>query len=366
MRQAIEHYQLELTVKGPVFVGSGLEIQKKEYLFLNRQNIGVIDMAKLYQMAKRRHLEGDLERFLVRDVKEDLKQWSVRNRISEKEMGSCMKYITNVGDLQMEKGRMQIMACTADPYGNPYIPGSSVKGMLRTILLCADILKNKGKYAEDARQIRAELRKQGIKRNQVLRRNTAVMEEKAFHTLNRKDPKRDAVNDVLSGIAVSDSAPLSREDMILCQKWEQHTNGSYKSINILRECVKPGTVIKSELTIDTTICKISVEDILESVRLFYEHYYQVFQKKFPKMDRCAPNTVFLGGGSGYVSKTATYALFGGEDGVRVVQDIFDRTNVPGNHKHYRDLRLGVSPHILKCTRYQGKEYMMGQCEVRIS
>ena len=60
-----------------------------------------------------------------------------------------------------------------------------------------------------------------------------------------------------------------------------------------------------------------------------------------------------------------YALFEGKDGVQVTKDIFEKTNVPREHKHYKDLRLGVSPHILKCTRYKGKEYMMGQCEINI-
>lgn len=34
------------------------------------------------------------------------------------------------------------MTCITDPYGNPYIPGSSLKGMLRTLLLGRDILQN--------------------------------------------------------------------------------------------------------------------------------------------------------------------------------------------------------------------------------
>lgn len=169
----------------------------------------------------------------------------------------------------------------------------------------------------------------------------------------------------MSGIIVGDSEPLSREDIILCQKWEQHTDGTYKTLNILRECIKPGTVIKSTLTIDETLCNIKKEDILEAVQLFYEQYYQNFQKKFSRSDRRKPNTVFLGGGSGFVSKTVIYPLFGEKEGIETVKNIFDRTNVPKTHQHYKDTRIGVSPHILKCTRYQGKEYMMGECELNI-
>ena len=57
----------------------------------------------------------------------------------------------------MEKGRMQIMNFMRDPYGNPYIPGSSIKGMLRTILLAADIMKNPLYYKQDVQKIKMEL-----------------------------------------------------------------------------------------------------------------------------------------------------------------------------------------------------------------
>ena len=139
-----------------------------------------------------------------------------------------------------------------------------------------------------------------------------------------------------------------------------------QEINLLRECIKPGTVIKSSLTIDETECNLKIEDILDAVKLFYEQYYQVFQSKFPRCDRGKPNTVFLGGGSGFVSKTVVYPMFGEKEGIEITKDIFDRTGVPQKHEHYKDTRMRVSPHILKCTRYQGKEYMMGQCEIDIS
>ena len=52
MRKALKTYNLELKVQGPVFVGSGEEIQKKEYVFLNgRHALGVVDIEKLYQLA---------------------------------------------------------------------------------------------------------------------------------------------------------------------------------------------------------------------------------------------------------------------------------------------------------------------------
>ena len=110
MNRSLKVYDLSLKVQGPVFVGSGYEIQKKEYLFLNRSTVGIVDAEKLYLLAKRRHLETELERFMVKDIKEDLKHWVQKNKIPTKEIESCMKYVLNAGDIQMERGKMQVLS----------------------------------------------------------------------------------------------------------------------------------------------------------------------------------------------------------------------------------------------------------------
>ena len=91
MRRVLKTYHLELKVCGPVYVGSGSEIQKKEYLFLNRNKVGVVDINKLFLLAKKRHLENDFERFMVTDGREDLKHWTARNHISQAEIRDSMK-----------------------------------------------------------------------------------------------------------------------------------------------------------------------------------------------------------------------------------------------------------------------------------
>ena len=89
----------------------------------------------------------------------------------------------------------------------------------------------------------------------ILNNNIVKIEKNAFNSV-RSSGKETVDFDIMSGIIVGDSEPLSREDIILCQKWEQHTDGTYKTLNLLRECIKPGTVIKSTLTIDETLCNI--------------------------------------------------------------------------------------------------------------
>lgn len=363
MKRTLKTYKLEMKVLGPVFIGSGNEIKKKEYIFLKPDLIGVTDPARLYNFAKKKGLRADLEKFLVQDTRESLAQWRMRNKISMNEMNACMKYVVNTGDIQ--KGNMQIMSCMKDPYGNPYVPGSSVKGMLRTILLGAEILADSGRYARPARNAEDELRTQNQKRNRLLTRSAESLENSFFYTEKRTEKGKDEMLDWMSGVIVSDSEPLSMEDVILCQKWDQHVKGECKSLNLLRECLKPGTVIHCDLTIDETMCHFTGEDIMEAVKRFYDNYYETYQSKFPKNDRGSDRTVFLGGGSGFVSKTVIYNLFHGSKAVEITQEILKRTGDPRQPKNAKDIRMGISPHILKCTFYQGKQYMMGQCEINI-
>lgn len=363
MKRVLKTYQLELKICGPVHIGSGVEISKKEYLFSNKNTIGIADISKLYLLCKKHHIENDFERFMVTDTKEDLKHWAERNRIPVNEITDSLKYRINVGDIQRDKGRMQIMGFIRDPYGNPYIPGSSIKGMLRTILLTSELIKNPLYYKQDGQQVKMELR--GINKGKtILQKNVRHIEEKAFHTLNRTELSKDAVNDIMSGIIIGDSEPLRNEDLILAQKWERHVDGNSKTLNLLRESIKPGTVVKTTMTVDESVNPVTIDQIMEAVKVFYNFYYSIFQKKFSVVAQ-TDNTVFLGGGSGFVSKTVIYSLLGEKEGIQAVQDIFGKINVPKEHKHFKDVRLGVSPHIIKCTKYQEKEYMMGQCELKI-
>ena len=205
MRQILKTYNLELKVQGPVFVGNGEEIQKKEYVFLNgRHALGVVDIEKLYQLARKKGLASDMERFMVRDTRTTLRQWADDHRIKPDELKACMKYIVDAGDMQQEKKPMQIMACMKDPYGNPYIPGSSVKGMLRTILLGAELIRHPEQYRHLAENMKDDLYNSNDKKNNVLKRNISDIENQVFCTLNRpKSKPQDAVNDWMSGVIVS-------------------------------------------------------------------------------------------------------------------------------------------------------------------
>ena len=65
MNQYMKSYQVVMRTVGPVFVGSGKEIGKKEYVFLNRKQVGITDIQGLYNALQKRRKEEAFEEYLL-------------------------------------------------------------------------------------------------------------------------------------------------------------------------------------------------------------------------------------------------------------------------------------------------------------
>ncbi|MBQ9030235.1 MAG: type III-A CRISPR-associated RAMP protein Csm5 [Parasporobacterium sp.] len=341
---------------------------KKEYILIpGSDKIIVPDIGKMYSDLSIMGKDRKFEQFLLSKTNEGLGNWLRAERITDSQILKWKKYELDMGDTIQEKGRpLQILAFIKDPYGNPYIPGSSLKGMLRTILLYWEISNNPQRFQGIKTDIRRELNgNDRIKRNTFLSKEEKKIEAEVFNILDRSNKKTDMVNDHLSGLIVSDSLPLSVEDLALCQKVEYHVDAKMSSLNILRECLKPGTQIRFTLSIDTTKCKYSANDIVKAVALFAEDYYRLFINKFRFAEKPGKDSVWLGGGTGFFTKTVMYSLFK-ENAVSAVQNMFEKTVNQKSHGHRFDYKSGVSPHILKMTKYKGEFYHFGECGIQIN
>ena len=365
MKEFLNHYKVKLTVRGPVFVGNGREYSKKEYLFLPGKRVGIIDMQKMYRVLAAKGRIKQFEDFMLSNYA-DLGHWLEKERLKADIERQCLAYTLDYGDTVLERGRRtQIMACMKDPLGSPYIPGSTLKGMLRSILATNRILHDDKLRDEMRQEVEREL-PQGRSKKQYLSRTIKKIESRIFCSLNREHTREeDAVNDVLSGVVVSDSELIGREQLVLAQKVERRIDGTEKSLNLLRESLCPGTEIKFSLTIDQSLCKLNRDDILKAITCFDEAYSENFLAAYKGIDRLSPPQIYIGGGAGFLSKTIVYPLMGKKAGVETTVEIFDKTRVPLQHKHRDDRRLGVSPHIIKCAHYRGQTLQMGLCDVEI-
>ena len=369
MKHYLKVYKARLHVLSPTFVGNGKEISKKEYrLSYGDQKVIVYDPAKFYQVVTSNSKTRQYEDFLLNDPKSDLNEWLEYNHLNPDAFTDAIRYTVDFGDrLEAGNSKTQIMEFVKDPFGEPYVPGSSIKGMLRTILLGYEIKHNPSEYrtkTEDMRRYRSNKPDR-----KAFAKEAKSIESVAFNNLNKdRNNKHNAVNDVLQGLIVSDSRPLECSDLVLCQKIDYNTEEQEHALNIMRECVKSGVDIEFDLTIDTDSFKYDAERLMLAIKEFNEMYYDCFLSRFGSKPR-QEDTVYLGGGVGYVSKTFIYPLLGSRDGVGVAQEVFKSTLPPrifNEHGHGKDIKIGVSPHILKCTRYNGRRFQMGMCRFEMN
>lgn len=360
-------YQVTLKTISPLFIGSGKKIGKKDYIVIDANHLGIIDEYKLYHKISSMGLSDDFEKDLLNGKYSDINTWAPQKQISSTEFKDCIRYELTDADLQFTGGefkQMEIVEFMKDPYGLPYVPGSSLKGMFRTVLLANDIIKNPNKYSNLAKELEYDIYNSKEKRTRYLLRNIKSIEQRYFNILN-KDTKKifNAVNDFMQGVIISDSEPLKLTDLTLCQKMDIFPDEDYNKLNILRESIKPGVDINFTITIDTTNCSLTDKDFLSAIKTFNDCYNKYFVSKFDGASPIHADTVICGGASGFVSKTIIYPILK-EKGLMATVDIFKKTGVPIKHRHDEDEEFEVSPHMLKCTKHKNKTYQMGLATIK--
>lgn len=376
MKNHLKRYRIDLTTLGPVFIGSGQEIMKSEWIRIHNE-ILIMDPRKLMKELQKM---GVLDQYInsMLHSRLPLWKWAKDNQISDSLFRKASSYSLNVDDMDnRELNTRNIMGFIKDPYQNPYVPGSSLKGTVRNILLASKIRKN----GYDTRTVKEEIDTFQGNRRYFLSGESKKLEIEMFHTaIHEGSKKQDAVNDEMRGIRFSDSEPLSLSDLMLCLKVDMHKDGDDRDIPLLRESLRPGTEITFTMTIDQTETDITAEEILEAVDAFYADYQKMFLQHFMnykeaenEMTLRGEHILYLGGGVGYSSKTVINQLF--RDEPRSVQYISGaiQTSLTGgktpkekSKDHHLDVTEGVSPRVVKMTEVNGRLVQMGPCDIRIS
>ena len=368
MGKYLKTYRIELITQSPVFIGDGLSLSKKEYVQKGKF-IYVPDFEKLYQYIRKKGNASGFEDFMLDNFQKDLGKWMDSNRFPTADYEKWTRYKLNIGDVSLEtKGRLEIKTFIKDAYGCPYVPGSSLKGMLRNVLQAYIIHKNRNSYASIGEQLETEAESSNGKRNDYLKKQDEQLTNKTFRCLNRdKKDRKNAVNDIMSCVRISDSKPLDVKCLAMCQKIDVFVNGNKKYMPIARECIQPNTKIEFDMTI-TNEFPYTIEEIRSAVELFSKEYRENFFSRFNvtelRVQKPSTNTVWLGGGVGYVSKTSVYPLLGYQKGLKTVTAIMQARYQAGD-KHKDDILIGVSPRKLKCTQCQGNVYEFGRCKIAI-
>ncbi len=376
---SMRYYNLILETIGPVHIGSGTEISKKECLYdTNNKKIYVMDEKMMFTRILALGKQDRFERYLLDSRQNNLFDFINENHISPEEYKSWAAYVLDDDSAVKVKntrknggGSDNVQAFMKDAYGYPYIPGSSLKGALRTIIQGTLLNDDMPKFKSERNDIETS---EFNGRTKYLSKTEKDIAKKLFYTLDRPDAKpNNAVNDCFSGIRISDSEPLSVSDIILCRKTDVFTDGEEKSLPIKRECLRPRTKVRFTLEIDERLFDIDSDELFRCMDRFYDIYANAYLAAFGADASYIPKNgehiMYLGGGSGYATKTTVYPMYDGEEeidrSVKTVQKIMVNVTPP-KHKHRFDYEnYEVSPHTLKTTMIGGKRYEMGLCRVDI-
>lgn len=367
MNDYLKRYTITLKTLSPVFIGSGEQLGKKEYVFNTRkEKAWIFNPKKLYHHLAEENLLREYEKYMLQG-RQDLYSFMYEHNIKPAQYEKWAEYSLDCRYTDLSTNK-DLHLFIKDPYGNPYIPGSSLKGALRTALLGYEVSENR-KIAGLKNEIQNGSRA-GKRRDLTKALDPAVkrLETEIFHTVDRgKDVKKEnAVCDALAGMRVSDSTPVDKKRLVLCQKVDQNIDRrkSARELPMLRECLQPGIKLTFDLTIDETLCSYTGQTILDAVSYFSRNAH-VQYKKYGQPQPQREHVLTIGGGAGYISKTAVYNLYQDRAAVQVAANIM-KVTTPRNHGHANDVKNNVSPHTLKVTKFGGRTYQFGQCEIQIA
>ena len=382
MESYLKKYKFVFNTVGPVFVGSGQNLKKKEYIFDEKKGrVKIIDVNKMLGfICKDKNLMRDYEKLMMSgDKNDDLQSFFNDHKISEKDYKNWILRECNVkGNFNGE----DINTFVRDGRGEAYIPGSSLKGMFRTVILSYLI-----RHADEAYKNEMRARVVEDLSDEHLDEVDKEMSVKFLHSKLTDSDRKDMVNSIMRGLIISDSKRIADKNMALYKKFDMSVKGEGHSLNLVRECVDFKVKIETTITIDTTIFPYSKDDLFKMFEEFTQYYKEILEDKFKG---CPKHSVsnkrfFLGGGAGFISKTDLYALFGDEErekAIEITGRILDSKFC--NKKHLSDAKVHrISPRILKCVEIKGNKptnvsrgrmtqsrnsssierYQMGECEV---
>lgn len=357
---------------------------KKEYAYSEKEKkIYVLNPHRFFFCLREKNILDEYQKFIENSEDSNLFQWLEEHNIIISDNEPWVEYIVKTNGNKPFKAN-EIHCFIKDAYGKPYIPGSSLKGALRTAIL-VNLLQNEEIIdelnLEELKKPYLELKRLNYgdckKKISNISFQSKDIECHVLYKLNVVKKLNNSINDLMRAIRISDSAAIEDIQFLLCKKIDvsyQQGNKKINEINMLRESLYSSKPIELEMTInDTLLDNISflksysnhyADFILDSIQKYSEVITRYFVNHFSEEVKPKKNTIYLGGGTGFIAKTILPALLGDEDAKEVISRILYE-QFSEKHKHHI-LDTEVSPHMIKCT-YEKSDMLVqfGMCEIQI-
>lgn len=400
-----------LKVVTPINIADGIVLGAKDYLYDSRtQKVYFLNLHQWHMFIYKHMLLEKYESYLAnfRD-KQSLLEWlqmqgydidDVRTVITSEAQATV-----NLMDSERKKTLNDISRHIQQPDGSLYVPGSSIKGVFRTAILYSLLQKRQDikikywcyikqqvdiieKLMEEERKPRelqimpySVIKKKKNQATKEIDKLIASLESELLHTLRLKDDKernisnKNAVCSAMRGLQVSDTYASRNMQTAILQKvdggFDKFGKASPKKLPIFRECMLPEAElffdVKIEKAVMNTIAINSVDDLLRATHSFFAAVTDLLQQAFGKeyqeaFQGVAASNMFLGGNTGFLSKTLLAMLAPDKDTAKnTIKVLLDKSFK--THKHLLRDKV-IAPRTLKCTNYNGKLMLMGVAEVR--
>ncbi|MBT8895028.1 type III-A CRISPR-associated RAMP protein Csm5 [Lactobacillus delbrueckii subsp. bulgaricus] len=261
-------FEFKLRTLAPVFIGSGETYKQREYIYENDAYYFPNFVTLYRKLSSNQRQQEAFENYLMSSRRQEknmrLGEFLRKINFTDRDLGGYSIKATGVEvENNGDPDRLnEIAKFIKDPQGRPYIPGTSLKGAIRTILI--------------------NTRFKGVE----------------------KIPWGGS-DDIFHDIRVSDSEPLKLSSLVITKKWDYNTRKDGPNpLPLTRECLKPYTkVIFTITTVGDEAAEI-ISGLSKAADEFYKRYEERFLKDLdPKYRQSGYNhPIYLGGGSGLWTK----------------------------------------------------------------
>lgn len=377
-----EHKTYELTCISPIHIGNGELLKQYEYIFTkdrNQQRIYFLDKAKWMTFLVRHDLIDDYAQSVF-SGRMNLYGWLQSQRIGS--LSAIIREVCNASaDVYLVRERQQrvndISRQVKTPDGVPYIPGSTLKGAIRSAILFHDIRQHPEAYLPFWNRIKAAMEAGNRRQMRDLAQN---IERQAFTRLKQqKNRPDDALQSVMKGLAVSDAMLVGHErDTVILQKYDvssiRREGLKGHPLALFHECIPAGRKFRFSMTLDKDIARLigitSLDDVWQWVRDYLAFGLAqekgVFGHEYKgEFEESKLADIRLGGGTGFLSKTVYYALAPNGEGRTVLANFFDDvlfTRRNCHHHKTKDDRL--TPRTLKLAWADNDRWILGLAAVK--
>lgn len=399
-----ERKMYELTCIAPVHIGNGELLKQFEYIHeknRNEEKVYFLDQKKWMSYLMRHQWIDDYAQEILRR-RCVLGQW-LRNKTHTSNLRPVIREICNSSaDVYTTKDSKKhvndIVRQVKTIDGVPYIPGSSLKGAVRSAILFHCIRQNHPAYQpywQELKRVMVSVDKRTIGNRSIQRtinRNIQTivrkMERHTFSKLNLDlDRPNDALESIMRGILISDAMMTEKKrDTIVLEKYDVSKKRG-KSIDphtvaLFRECIPVGRRLRFSIIIDTDMTSriglTSLDMLWQWMRDYIQFGLEAQQSVFGRQFRAEFKEsqladLLIGGGTGFFSKTIYYALASEREGKEVLASFFDyvlfskknrqtRRLEPAHH-HLRDDDV-LTPRTLKLAYTGGDRWILGLASVK--